>query len=150
MYDHLPTCVAPEGRFVYAVHRPSYTVKNLRRATAADCLGPFDDGGMMRNDANFPGGDVQEPDGGWIYEIPHAFPFRGTTYILKSWADARAQDRDAFVLPEKSPLSFSELARSHLPEPDPDNHRMRAQASRARLRSTSRPAGHSPRGRTGR
>ncbi len=114
MYDTLRTCVAPDGRFLCGVHRPRYTVKNLRQETVTEILGRFDDGDPQRNDANFPGGDVTEPDGEWIYEIPNAFPFRGTTYILKSWADARAQDRGGFALPERSPLSFSELLRNQL------------------------------------
>jgi hypothetical protein len=124
LHDDPPTCVAPAGRFVYTVHRPRYSVKNLRQATATDSLGPFDDEEAKRNDANFPDGNVEEPDGEWIYEIPNAFPFRGTTYILKSWADARAQDRAGFVLPDKSPLSFSQLARKQLLPPDSGSDRL--------------------------
>ncbi len=109
MFDNLRTCVAPDGRFVFGVHRPRYTVKNFRRDSATGSLGPFEDGQPNRNDANFPKGDVTEPNGGWIYEISNAFPFRGTTYILKSWADSRALEADEFILAEKPTLSFSEL-----------------------------------------
>ena len=113
MFDNLRTCVAPDGRFVFGVHRPRYTVKNFRQDSATGSLGPFEDGEPKRNDANFPKGDVTEPDGGWIYEIPNALPFRGTTYILKSWADARALEADGFILAEKPTLSFSELIGKH-------------------------------------
>jgi len=114
LHDNLRTCVAPDGRFVFGVHRPRYMVKNLRQTTAADSLGTFEDGQQKQNDANFPDGNVMELDGDWIYEIPNAFPFRGTTYILKRWADAKAQDRDAFALPERPSLSFTDLIRRHL------------------------------------
>ena len=120
MHDNLRTCVAPDGRFVWGVHRPRYGVKNLRQTTVIDSLGTFGDGKPKRNDPNFPAGDVEEPDGGWIYEIPNAFPFRGTTYILKHWADARASDRCAFGLDAKPPLSFSDLIRTHLLPVDAD------------------------------
>jgi hypothetical protein len=89
-----------------------------------ESLGPFENGQPKRNDANFPDGDVQEPDGEWIYEIPNAFPFRGTTYILKSWADDSAQSRDRFAITGKSPLSFTDLVRTHLLGSDADGRRL--------------------------
>ena len=127
LLDDLRTCVAPDGRFVFGVHRPRYTVRNLRQATVTDCLGPFEDGEPKRNDANFPDGDVAESAADWIYEIHNAFPFRGTTYILKSWADAREQDQqnqDAFRLPLHPPLSFSELIRNQVLAPDSEYRQM--------------------------
>jgi len=124
LYDNLRTCVSPEGRFIFSVHRSRYIVRNLRQSTFSDSLGPFEDGKPKRNDANFPDGDVEEPDGEWIYEIPNAFPFRGATYILKSWADARAQDSKGFILAESPPFSFTDLVRNHLLGPDTDDDRM--------------------------
>ncbi len=124
MNDNLRTCVAPEGHFLSAVHRPKYTARNLRQSTLTESLGPFDNGQPKRNDANFPDGDVHEPDGDWIFEVPNAFPFLGTTYILKSWADASAQRPDGFVLPGKTPLSFTDFVRTHLLASDADERRL--------------------------
>ena len=81
----LRTCVTPPGKFIYGVHKSCYQVKNFRETDAIMPLGTFDDGSLYENHQNFPAGDVEEPDADWVYEIPNAFPFRGTTYISKSW-----------------------------------------------------------------
>jgi len=86
----LRSCVSPDGRFVYGIHRPRFSADNFRQTTRLADLGTLPDGQRHRNTANFPAGPVTEPAADWVYEIPNAFPFRGTTYIGKSWADARA------------------------------------------------------------
>lgn len=86
----LRSCVTPRGKFRIGVHRPSYSVRNLRDQDFCRCLGTLPDRSAVDNQANFPPGDVNEPDGRWIYEIPNAFPFHGATYIDSVWAAARA------------------------------------------------------------
>jgi len=110
----LRTCVAPSGKFVYGIHKPRYRVANLREMDILEPLGQFSDGRAFQNDANFPSGDVEEPGAEWIFEIPNAFPFRGTTYILKSWADEKAQASNTFGLPQPQAFSFTELLQDWL------------------------------------
>jgi hypothetical protein len=87
---YLRTCVGPDGRFRVGRHRPDFTVANLRQNDFISRLGEMPDGTPVWNHANFPGTDVREPAADTIYEIPNAFPFRGTTFINSAWADARA------------------------------------------------------------
>jgi len=114
----LRTCVAPSGNFVYGIHKPGYRVANLRERDILEPLGRFSDGRAFQNDANFPPGDVEEPGAEWIFEIPNAFPFRGATYILKSWADEKAQASNTFELPPPQAFSFSELLQQWLETPE--------------------------------
>ena len=102
----LRTCVSPEGRFVYGVHRPQFTADNFRATDALADLGRLPDGTRHRNAANFPPGKVCEPAADPIFEVPNAFPFRGTTYIGKAWADARAINPAAIALPPAPEISF--------------------------------------------
>ena len=104
----LRTCVAPSGRFVYGLHRPRYTVANLREGDPVAPLGLLEDSSPVDNRANFPPGDVREEQADWIFEIPNPFPFRGTTYIDKTWADAKAADPGAIGLPPAPEVSFRE------------------------------------------
>jgi hypothetical protein len=83
----------------------------LRQADAVGSLGQSRDGRPVTNHANFPAGDVEEPGGEVIFEIPNPFPFRGTTFILKTWADAAARNPAGIELPEPESWSFSELLR---------------------------------------
>ena len=102
----LRTCVSPEGRFVYGVHRPSFTAENFRKMDLVADLGLFSDSTPHRNTANFPSGPVHEPAADEIFEIPNAFPFRGTTYIGKTWADTKVGKPEAIFLPATPSLSF--------------------------------------------
>ena len=102
----LRTCVSPTGSFVYGVHRPHFTADNFRESTELTDLGILPDGSRHRNTANFPTGKVREPAADWIFEIPNAFPFRGTTYIGKAWADARAGNTEAIMLPKAPDISY--------------------------------------------
>jgi len=103
----LRTCVTPDGRFIYGVHKPSFTVRNLRENDFITTLGVLPDGSGHLNHINFPKGDVIESQADWIYEIPNPFPFKGVTYIAKSWAEKRAENPSSISLPKPSPVSFS-------------------------------------------
>lgn len=103
------TCVSPDGHFVYGVHRPSFTVRNLRKNDHISRLGILEDGAEYINQQNFPEEDITESDADWIYEIPNPFPFRGTTYIARSWAEAKAKNPLSISLPAPPPVSFSDF-----------------------------------------
>lgn len=100
------TCVAPNGEFLYCIHSPDYNIKNLRPTDAVQSLGILD-GEEITSGKNFPTSDIRVKKADVIYEIPHAFPFRGTTFINSRWADARAQNPPAICLPKPKPTSFS-------------------------------------------
>ena len=101
------TCVTPDGKFIYGIHEPSFKVANLRENEFSQSLGLDDGDNPVDNTANFPAGEVEEPHGEIIYEIPNPFPFRGATYVGKSWADAKAQDPEAIKLPAPTPTSMT-------------------------------------------
>lgn len=101
------TCVSASGNFRYGIHRPGFRVQNLRETDAVVELGTLPDGTPVRNRANFPGGPVEESAAEWIFEIPNAFPFLGTTYILKRWADQKAADLASISIADPEPFSFS-------------------------------------------
>ncbi len=104
---NLKTCITPSGTFRYGVHKPRFKVKNLRQYDAIALLGELEDGLSVENHRNFPRGDVTESSADWIYEIPNAFPFRGTTYIAKPWADEKAADPGLIFLPDPPSVSLS-------------------------------------------
>jgi hypothetical protein len=101
----LRTCVSPEGKFRYGIHKPRFRIINLREIDSVQVLGLDAADNPVENILNFPAGDVEEAAGKWIYEIPNPFPFRGTTYIDRNWADAKADDPLSITL--TSPLSSS-------------------------------------------
>ena len=105
----LRTCVTPEGKFVYGIHKPYFNTPNLRENNFIQVLGLDAADNPVDNTPNFPAGDVEEAQGIWIYEIPNAFPFRGATYIDKSWADTKAADPLSIQLPKPSPTSMSDF-----------------------------------------
>jgi len=89
------TCVGEAGRFIYGIHKASYDAVILRQNVV-----PLNNGlpgkTMMTNRKNFPHGrtlevnkgkNVNNDNGGWVFEIPNAFPFLGSTFILKGKAD---------------------------------------------------------------
>lgn len=102
----LHTCVSPSGRFVYGIHRPHFSSDNLRETDDLADLGRFPDGCIHRNTVNFPSGPVHEPAADPIFEVPNAFPFRGTTYIAQTWAEAQARSPETIALPKAPALSF--------------------------------------------
>jgi hypothetical protein len=101
----LRTCVSPEGKFIYGIHKPSFKILNLRENDFCQILGLDTADKPIDNRLNFPADKVAEAQGAWIYEIPNPFPFRGTTYIDRNWADAKAADPLSITLPP--PLSTS-------------------------------------------
>lgn len=107
------TCVNPKGKFIYGIHKPSYRVVNLREQDRIESLGIFSEKLMHDNRANFPVGDVVVEQADWIFEIPNAFPFKGATYIGKSWADKKAKDPGAIVLPSLPETSLSAVLRKN-------------------------------------
>jgi hypothetical protein len=81
-------------------------VDNLREDDHIVPLGWTMDGLPVMNHANFPPLGVQEPAADTIYEIPNPFPFRGATYICKSWADARADHPADIAIAAPPPVSL--------------------------------------------
>ena len=105
--DRCVTCVSPEGRFVFGIHKPSFYVENFRENDYITSLGEMPGGKTVENQVNFPAHAVEEPCADCIYEIPNAFPFKGTTYINSSWADPKAGKPDAVFIPRPEPCSLS-------------------------------------------
>ena len=95
----LRSCVTPKGTFRFGIHRPAYTVANLRSADFPATLGQFADGSPHHNHKNFPEGDVFEPAADTIYEIANPFPFRGATFIPQSWAETKVKHPERIGLP---------------------------------------------------
>lgn len=104
----LQTCVTPQGRFQWGIHRPQFKVANLRETDEISSLGTIEGGETNENQANFPPGVVEERNADWIFEIPNAFPFRGTTYICKSWAESKVGNPAAIRLPEPPDVSLKQ------------------------------------------
>lgn len=103
------TCITPEKQFIYGIHKPSYTVKNLRGKTKRDTLGRFDSGEPYSNTTNYPDGNLQVEKAVWIFEIPNPLSFRGSTFIDKEWADNSARNPERISLAQKEELSLSNL-----------------------------------------
>ena len=111
---HLRTCVTAGGKFAYGLHRPHYRVTNLRNGEKLQPLGQTEDGRPHLNTANFPSGDIQEPDADGIYEIPNPFPFRGVTFIRQSWADQAATDPSRIAIDQPQRASLHAAVRQSL------------------------------------
>jgi len=105
----LRTCVRPDGKFVFGIHKPAYTVENYRNKTVLNELGQLDSGASYSNDANYPEGPVVVEGADWIYEIPNPFSFRGSTYIDKEWAEANVNNPERICLAPRDELSFTSL-----------------------------------------
>jgi hypothetical protein len=103
------TCVDPSGKFVYGIHKPSYQVANQRINTKISNLGCFEDQSPCNNIENFPSGAINVKNADHIFEIPNPFSFRGTTYIDKSWADAKAGKPEKIFLPPGPEVSFNSI-----------------------------------------
>nr|MDJ0885287.1 hypothetical protein [Desulfobacterales bacterium] len=102
----LRSSVTPDGRFAVGIHRPSYRIANLRRSKPIASLGQGPDGRTVKNDQNFPSGDIDVPAAVPIFEIANPLPWRGVTYISKDWADNCAQAPERISLPPRSPVSM--------------------------------------------
>ncbi len=80
--------VDPKGFFVWGIHNPSYSVINIRRRDFIFPLGHCIDGETITNEINFPSEHIiNVKDAQAVYEIPNAFPFWGTSFVLKDKAD---------------------------------------------------------------
>lgn len=122
----LQTCIIPGGRFQYGIHKPNYTVANLRQAAKLEILGLTEENDLISNERNYPQGNVEVTGADWIFEIPNPFPFKGRTYIDKEWADASADNPDRIRLPQPKLVSLSDTLQKnriedtlfeHLPPP---------------------------------
>lgn len=103
------TCISPDQCFIFGIHKPSYQVCTLRSRTRIERLGCDSEGHTIENRPNYPDRTVAVPQADWVYEIANPFPFRGTTYIGKNWADRSAEDPGGIRLPEKPNVSLSEI-----------------------------------------
>lgn len=119
---NLRTCVSPDGRFVYGVHRPSFSAANLRRNDFHMHLGATDGGKPVMNEHNFPPGDIVTESADVVYEIPNAFPFRGTTFINSAWAERHAVAPLSIRLPQQEACSMTKTFKKILP-PDPEGNK---------------------------
>ncbi len=90
------TCVAPHGKFTYGIHKPEFIVSNLRENDYLVTLGHGSAQEKISNKDNFPPANLHVTDSPWVFEIPNAFPFMGTTFILKSQADRRVGKGNPF------------------------------------------------------
>ena len=114
-WKRLRTSVAPDGTFVFGVHRPGYRVANLREKDAVAPLGETADGRVVDNRANFPEGDIEAPAADPVVEIANPLPFRGATYILVRSADRIAQDPSAIALKKPEEVSMSAALKEAAP-----------------------------------
>jgi hypothetical protein len=120
------SCVGADGAFLYGIHKPDYRVTNLRPPREPYFLGRTTKEQPVDNRGNFPSGDLRVAEADWIFEIPNAFPFRGRTFITRSWADAAAGDPRRISLAPREEVSLAKtLAKTgvaatlhqHLPRP---------------------------------
>jgi hypothetical protein len=95
------TCITTSGEFVYGIHKPDYTVVNLREKNHIATLGHIDGKTAVENKINFPANDVTIDNADWVFEISNPFPFMGATFILKSSADKRIENANPFAIIKK-------------------------------------------------
>jgi hypothetical protein len=103
------TSVTPGGTFRYGVHRPAFTVSNQRQGDSLAALGHCDDGTSYDNHLNFPAAEVTEPAADWIYEIANPLPFRGATFIPKSWAETKVEHPERIALEQQAQASMNQV-----------------------------------------
>ena len=111
------TCITPDGKFVFGIHKPAYSVRNLRSRTRIEKLGFAPENTPILNQVNYPSGKVEVEKADWIYEIANPLSFRGTTYIGKTWADRSADDPDRIMLPGTSEISLHRWFEGHALDP---------------------------------
>ncbi|MCP3891816.1 MAG: hypothetical protein GY702_23565, partial [Desulfobulbaceae bacterium] len=108
VHRRLESCVSPEGKFIYGIHKPSYQVTNLRQNSRLDTLGLDRYGAPVKNSQNFPTGEIAVENADWIFEIPNPLPFKGRTFIDKEWADASAKEPERIRIPSPQGVSLSQ------------------------------------------
>jgi hypothetical protein len=109
---YFTSCISPKGRFRYGIHKPAYSVTNLRVEEKIEQLGTLQERVAVNNKANYPESNLTIEKADWIFEIPNALPFRGATFIDKEWADASANNYSRIGLPPRQEVSFSRLLTS--------------------------------------
>jgi hypothetical protein len=107
--------VTSEG-FRVGVHKPTYSVANLRGHEQLAVLGVLPDGQLLDNRLNYPAGVVVEENARWIYEIGNPFPFRGATFIDSGWAAARADNPELISISPPPSCSLKNILAEHLEE----------------------------------
>ena len=105
----IETCITPDGNFIYGLHKPAYSVTNLRQTRNLARLGLTTNGRPVYNEQNYPEHHVEVEQSDWIYEIPNPFPFKGRTFIDKEWADNSANNPNKISLKQTDPLSLSTI-----------------------------------------
>jgi len=106
------TCVTPDKFFLYGLHKPAYTVCNLRAGKNVVRLGTIDGESALENHVNFPDCSLNIGKADWIFEIPNPFPFKGTTFIDQEWAEASAMDYRRIRLPDYEQTSMSDTLKN--------------------------------------
>ena len=97
MHKDFPgSCVAPSGEFIYGIHKPHFTALNLRENDCILILGHGSDHVTIDNRDNFPADNVSVTASPWVFEVPNAFPFMGTTFIVNTNADRMVEDGNPF------------------------------------------------------
>jgi len=113
------TCVSASGEFVYGIHKPDYTVVNLRGEKHIATLGHINGKTSVENKINFPANDVTINNADWVFEISNPFPFMGATFILKSSADKRIENANPFDIINKHKSSKLKANINELEDNDP-------------------------------
>ncbi|MBC8316626.1 MAG: hypothetical protein H8E41_01885 [Desulfobulbaceae bacterium] len=108
-----PTCITPEGLFQYSLHQPEYPAANLREHDAVSALGKCNNE-VVDNQRNFPAESITVTGADHIYEVPNAFPFKGTTFINSRWADRNARAPQTIGLKPPASSSFSKTVATWL------------------------------------
>ena len=88
----LHTCVRPGGHFAFSIHKPHFSVRNLRQNDQIVPLGSLGENHLF-NSRNFPETDIEVEKSDWVYEIANPFSFKGTTFINSAWADSSCSVR---------------------------------------------------------
>ncbi len=108
--------VTPNG-FRVGVHKPSYQVPNLRSHDFIFTLGLIDNNIPLVNERNFPGEDVDEQNGRWIYEVMNPLPFRGVVFIDSGWAKLKAAQPESIKISSPAPCSLRKTLAGHIDDP---------------------------------
>ena len=95
------TCVASSGEFIYGIHKPRFTASNLRENDYVVTLGHSSNQTTISNTDNFPANSVHVTAAPWVFEIPNALPFMGTTFIVNSYAEQMIQNGNPFKRKEE-------------------------------------------------
>ena len=108
------SCVSPDGRFVFGLHKPHFQAVNMRQYDYVLSLGQAVGGRDQLNLLNFPPDDVDVPSAQAVYEVANPFPFRGVTYIGKEWADGAAADPTRISIAAPAKVSMGQAAHKAL------------------------------------